>query len=512
MEVQLPAPGLAYLALPIIAGDPARGQNASSEAAGINSAGVAVSATESIYNSAPALGADPYVEETGVVEDSIPSLLLPQATSARKAASLLGSLVSALGAGEGLGVLMADAEEAWYLETASGHHWLAQRVPHDSFFVSGNQGRFQEVNLSDAGGVMFSPGLEDFAIRAGLYNPTQGHPLNFFQAFMDPEPTQRTYSYPRVRRLQQMYGGGGARWPGAEEGSWEREGVGAHPRPVFMRPNHPLEAAEVMEGLRDRFQGSHHDPYEPQMNPKEMYRPIAVLRSGNGHVIRLRPASLVGGPGKDSQGVSSDTLPGPLRAINYVAWGMPALSPFIPIYGGLPGGALPPQLTDVTSQPDAVSIFWKVRRLQALAFQDWPTVEPGAGAAIRAFEADVESRQRPAFERRYMAELASGAGEEGEAAAGKLLAAFTADVVEQAGDLLDGLIKQAAQALGWEAVPSDDAIVEMLEQAIEEYGFEPPYASAAVKAGAATAARGWWAAVQGAVAASGADDAVLAAW
>lgn len=32
---------------------------------------------------------------------------------------------------------------ARYLETASGHHWLAQRVPVDSFFVSANQGRFQ---------------------------------------------------------------------------------------------------------------------------------------------------------------------------------------------------------------------------------------------------------------------------------------------------------------------------------------------------------------------------------
>lgn len=33
--------------------------------------------------------------------------------------------------------------EAWYLEIGSGHHWLAHRVPHDAFFVTGNQGRFK---------------------------------------------------------------------------------------------------------------------------------------------------------------------------------------------------------------------------------------------------------------------------------------------------------------------------------------------------------------------------------
>lgn len=29
-----------------------------------------------------------------------------------------------------------------YLENAAGHHWLARRVPADTYFVSANQGRF----------------------------------------------------------------------------------------------------------------------------------------------------------------------------------------------------------------------------------------------------------------------------------------------------------------------------------------------------------------------------------
>ena len=142
LRMELPAPGLAYLALPVILADPAAGRNASGEEAGVNSAGVAISGTETIANSPAALAADPYTAD-GLIEDAIPSLLLPQATSAPHGAGVLGALIATHGAGEGFGVLLADAVEAWYLETASGHHWLAQRVPEGTAFVAANQGRLQ---------------------------------------------------------------------------------------------------------------------------------------------------------------------------------------------------------------------------------------------------------------------------------------------------------------------------------------------------------------------------------
>ena len=53
------------------------------------------------------------------------------------------------------------------------------------------------------------------------------------------------------------------------------------------------------------------------------------------------------------------------------AMSTPKLSPFVPIYKGLPGDALPPELATVTpeGEPDAVSLFWRARKLQALVFQ-----------------------------------------------------------------------------------------------------------------------------------------------
>lgn len=55
----------------------------------------------------------------------------------------------------------------------------------------------------------------------------------------------------------------------------------------------------------------------PCRNPLEPWRPVAVLRASQGHVVRLRP------PG---------SLPDALSATIYIAMAMPALSPFVPIY------------------------------------------------------------------------------------------------------------------------------------------------------------------------------------
>lgn len=56
-----------------------------------------------------------------MIEDVIPSVLLPQATSARHGAALLGALVSARGAGEAFGVLLADTSgDAWCVWQAAG--------------------------------------------------------------------------------------------------------------------------------------------------------------------------------------------------------------------------------------------------------------------------------------------------------------------------------------------------------------------------------------------------------
>lgn len=273
LALELPGPGLAYFGWPNIRADPAQGRNASGESNGVNSAGVALSATESIYNKPEALKADPYKKEDGIIEDAIPSLLLPQMRSAREGAALLGQLVSERGAGEGFGVLFADGREAWYLETASGHHWLAQRIPRHAVFVSANQGRFQEVDLADQSSAIASPGLVEFATKAGLYDPDAGRPFNFTAAFMVDAPHDTTYDYPRIHEMQGLFGGPNARIVGM---------------PVFLRPARKVQPRDVFQAMRLHFEGTPHDAYMLQ-NPREPFRPIVLLRTGLAHVTQVRP-------------------------------------------------------------------------------------------------------------------------------------------------------------------------------------------------------------------------------
>jgi len=175
------------------------------EQVGANEYGVAVSATETITNSDAALAVDPYVKTTGINEDAITSVIIQHATSAREGARLLGDVITEQGAAEGFGVAIADADEVWWLETASGHHWAAARIPDDAYFVASNQSRLQEIGFDDPVNFMTSPGLLEFATENALYTPDRDGDFNFRKAFARIIPADVQYNYLRIYTLLQLF-------------------------------------------------------------------------------------------------------------------------------------------------------------------------------------------------------------------------------------------------------------------------------------------------------------------
>lgn len=141
--------------------------------------------------------------------------------------------------------------------------------------------------------------------------------------------------------------------------------------------------------------------------------------------------------------------------------GMPMLSPFVPIYKALPSGAIPQALQTGGPNPDALSLFWKVRRLQAVVSQNFKRLLPPAEAAIIAWEKHVEERLMPAMELRYAAALAR----KNPVAARQELTKFTAKAVASASILCEQLTKQAAKGLGLDRVPDDVTLVKWLDAA-----------------------------------------------
>jgi len=399
------------------------------EEAGINEHGLTISATETIYNSDRALAVDPYVV-SGITEDGITSVILAQAKSARRAVRLLGRIVERQGAGEGFGVAFGDRHGIWYFETASGHHWLARKLPNHAYFVSANQGRFQEVNLKATRTTLASPGLRRFAIQHDLWEP-RAEAFNFLRSFVSDTPHDATYNYPRVERLISRYSGldVSARAPYF---------------PVFLKPNRKLSVWDVASGLRDHYQGTANDPYQTQ-NPAAPYRPMAVLRTAHSHIMQKRPG-----------------FPKGLETVLYLALGMEDLAPYLPLYSGLP--AVPRALDIQTSLNDEEALYWNVRKMQALVFQNYPKYAPWAHQVIQDFEREIQQRQialESAYRARYRKDPTTARGQ---------IQAFTDLLITEAKHRLDGVSARIIADLGIPA-PSHDDIIRMLTEAEKKYHY-----------------------------------------
>ena len=118
-SIDLPDNPLRYTSVP-----DALGKDGIWGEAGINSANVAMSATETITTNARVLGADPLVKD-GFGEEDMLTLVLPYIKTAREGVLRLGQLLETYGTYESNGIAFSDTEEIWWLETIGGHHWIA---------------------------------------------------------------------------------------------------------------------------------------------------------------------------------------------------------------------------------------------------------------------------------------------------------------------------------------------------------------------------------------------------
>lgn len=116
IQLELPDDPMSYTCCPNV--EPGTGYKSE---AGINSANVAMSATETITSNPRVLGADPLVPG-GLGEEDFITVILPYIKSARDGVLYTGRLLEKYGTYEMSGIGYSDADEIWYLETIGGHH------------------------------------------------------------------------------------------------------------------------------------------------------------------------------------------------------------------------------------------------------------------------------------------------------------------------------------------------------------------------------------------------------
>ena len=328
--------------------------------AGFNTAGVGMSATESIFSSDEILKHDPLVEN-GVAENSVFNITLPYVRTAREGVERLGMLIEKYGIAEGFGIGFVDSKEIWYLETACGHRWLACRMPKDQYFVTGNQSRFRTYDPNDKENYLASADLIEFAEKHGLYNPAQGA-FDFHEAYARDIKLDTTYNYPRVWGLQQFF-------------SPEiKNDVTKNTFPVFAKAAHKVTLTELRTAFRFHYDNTEHDPYL-NSNPKEPYRPISIFRTTQTHLLQVRPE-----------------LPQAIGCVNYVAMGMADLGVFLPLYQGIT--SYPEAYTKGNGESSDDSAYWKFRKIMVLGMTNYNKYAPIIKEAYAKFEAETDQRQR----------------------------------------------------------------------------------------------------------------------
>jgi len=139
----------------------------------------------------------------GLTRFAIRQLLLERATSARAAVNLFSDLISEYGLAlapenheQVISCGLADSKEAWLIES-SFRHWVAKKVPDDSYIASAN------IYTIDTDWDLASPDLVDYAIEQGWYDPAQG-PFSFKDAYTPTQNLHSVHSTSRVWQAQVM--------------------------------------------------------------------------------------------------------------------------------------------------------------------------------------------------------------------------------------------------------------------------------------------------------------------
>ena len=113
-----------------------------------NELGVTMTGSVTTYISDGIRTADPYTED-GASEMWISGYIAAVSATAREAVENYGKIMETYGSSESNTFMIADQTEAWYLESYSGHQWVAVKMPTDCVAVFGNECMLGSVDSPD---------------------------------------------------------------------------------------------------------------------------------------------------------------------------------------------------------------------------------------------------------------------------------------------------------------------------------------------------------------------------
>lgn len=267
--VEIPATTYKYTATPWMESATKYNGLESDAAACANEYGVVMTMSISSFTRAEALEADP--EPTnGLTEFTADDLVICQSKTAREAVEVLTSLIDRFGSSESNIALIADQNEAWYVEMYTGHEYAAVKLPDDAVSVFGNE--YNLEYLSDYEDSIVSANLEKLAVDHGFAVYGENGELNLLKTYaIDPI----IYSHMRTWIGHQTLA------PSAY-GDFNLEDT----YPLSFKADKKVSLQDAMEIMRNRFEGTE---FSPDETGRLDMRVIGTDTALSVHVLQIYP-------------------------------------------------------------------------------------------------------------------------------------------------------------------------------------------------------------------------------
>lgn len=302
--------------------------------AGINSANVAMSATETEFTNARVLGLDPLVED-GIGEEAMESVVLPYIHSAREGVARLGHIIEKYGTFESNGIAFSDADEVWYMETVGGHHWAAQKIPDDAYVIAPNQTGIQQIDFSKPDAFMWASDLQAFVEKHHLNPEPDG--FNFRKIFGTHSEADRHYNTPRAWYGQKYLNPEIVHDPMSDD------------IPFIQRSSRKITIEDVQFILGSHYQGTAYDAFgNGTEEQKHRFRPIGIDRNQEFHILQIR-----------------NDVPAEYAAIHWLAFGVNLYNAQVPFYANV--NDTPENYKNTTGAVDLHAAYWLNKTIAALA-------------------------------------------------------------------------------------------------------------------------------------------------
>jgi dipeptidase len=287
---------------------------------------------------------------------------LERCSTAREAVRLIGSLMETCGflpsCGGSEALCIADPGGLWVMEIFSvgtrwkpesgqpGAIWAARRVPDDNVVVIANHVRIREIDPKDPD-VLVSPNYMQEAIDRGWYNPGEGRPFIWQEAY---SPLIREGSLSRMWLVYSTIAPSLKAWPRrslydpAGPGTLYAQPIeGAAFYPFSVKPEKKLSVQDVIAFQRSVFEDTIYDMtwdpawMVPGAGGKSEKSPVATpfLPGDMEKVLRIRHHRTIATQGYGMVAQLRSWLPDAVGGIYWFYVDNPYVSAYVPVYAGV---------------------------------------------------------------------------------------------------------------------------------------------------------------------------------